>query len=112
MPATACLPQPDSANSASPVSVRSLSGILKLPFLLYEIYLFFAGISMYLTGVVMVVPRYLYRLYQQLTAISEWLCLGTAVFLLLSGWRSRCSICWFCSIANVTPQGLTTGHNG
>ncbi|MEM6973886.1 MAG: glycosyltransferase family 2 protein [Pseudomonadota bacterium] len=42
------------------------------PFLLYGIYLFCLGTVMYLTGVLLVFPRYA-GLYESLTPISEWL---------------------------------------
>ncbi len=44
---------------------------LALPFLLYGIYLFCIGITMYLIGVILVFPRYLLGLYASLTPVSE-----------------------------------------
>ena len=100
-------PQPDSANSASPVSVRSLSGILKLPFLLYGIYLFCAGISMYLTGVFMVLPRYVLGYYQQLTGISEWLVWYSGIPLVLGLVFALFDLLVLFD-SKRSPQGLTT----
>ena len=54
-------------------AARIRDAVLATPFLLYGIYLFCIGIVMYLFGVVAVVPRYLFGLYDVLTPISEWL---------------------------------------
>ena len=52
---------------------RVTSVLLRVPFLLYGIYMFCLGVAMYLAGVLMVLPRYLVGPYGQLTAVSEWL---------------------------------------
>ena len=65
---------PTVRSGAPPAREKNLrSAVLATPFLLYGIYLFCIGIVMYLFGVVAVVPRYLFGLYDALTPITEWL---------------------------------------
>lgn len=45
----------------------------KLPWLMYGIYLFLAAVVMYLAGVLLVFPRYLFGLNDVLLPVSEWL---------------------------------------
>lgn len=45
----------------------------KLPWLMYGIYLFLAAVVMYLAGVLLVFPRYLFGLNDILLPVSEWL---------------------------------------
>ena len=53
--------------------LRSVSGILAQPWLLYGTYLFCFGTAMYIVGALLVFPRYLLGLREFLTPVAEWL---------------------------------------
>ncbi|MEQ8935376.1 MAG: glycosyltransferase family 2 protein [Amphiplicatus sp.] len=48
-------------------------GVAALPWLMYGVYMFCLGTAMYLSGVLLVVPRYLFGLDETLRPIAEWL---------------------------------------
>src|SRR5271165_1989177 len=50
-----------------------LTGIRRLPLLLYGILLFCVGIGMYMIGVLMIVPRFFLGLNALLLPVNEWL---------------------------------------
>ena len=70
--------QPLSAESAVKIDTGApdrakARGLAALPWLMYGVYMFCLGTAMYLAGVLLVVPRYLFGLDDALRPIAEWL---------------------------------------
>lgn len=68
---------PTAANCGAPeATARGAAATchgVRVPFLLYGALCFCAGVSAYLLGVLMVVPRYVLGLHETLTPVSQWL---------------------------------------
>jgi hypothetical protein len=68
---------------------------LDQPFMLYGVRFVF-GMAMYITGVLLVFPRYLLDLHALLDPVAEWLVWYSGVPIMV-GTSSRCSTCCTCS---------------
>jgi GT2 family glycosyltransferase len=84
---------------------RCLAQAARVPWLMYGILVFSAGIAVYLTGVLMVFPRYLLGLNRVLLPVNEWIVWYSGMpvlsgillaladlFLLLGGKRARAAV--------------------